>query len=127
MSYLGTLCSLVYIFVPGDTKVEIKVIIFLSCVILVSISLLTTFWCENQKLKAENIEVSQKHLAICKQYDEKKKMLIAYQMSFSHLNIAVDMAEEQLKGNRHNYVYNMIKSTAAEINSMEENSNGKQQ
>lgn len=125
---------MVYIFVPGDTKTEIKIIIFLSCLIAVIISLLVMLEHENQKLKGknqklkdENNELSQKHLAICKQYDEKKKILIMYQISFANLNMAVDMAEEQLKGNRHNYVYNIIKSMATGINSMEENSNGKQQ
>lgn len=81
---------------------------------------------KNKKLKDENNELSQKHLAICKQYDEKKNMLMVYQMFLACLNTAVDMAEEQLKGNRHNYVYNMIKSISNKINSMEEKNNGKQ-
>lgn len=124
---------MVYIFFPGDTKTEIKIIIFLLCVIVVIISLLIMFVYENQKLKGknkklkdENNELSQKHLAICKQYDEKKNMLMVYQMLLACLNMAVDMAEEQLKGNRHNYVYNMIKSISNKINSMEEKNNGKQ-
>lgn len=136
--------TFIFLVIPTPNLFVYKLILFLFFVIAVLITYLieicnekkelkkqlneikTQYQEAENKLKAQLDDISQKHKAICYQFDEKKDLLNTYKSLLYNLKITSDTAKEKNKEKRYENVYLQIESFINQVELMEENGNDKQ-